>query len=46
MSVGQREWKTFLHLNILCDSIDIFIVIIVNYYTLDNGCLKIVRCTR
>ena len=31
--VGQREWRTFLHLNISCDSIDILIDIIVNYYT-------------
>ena len=27
---------TFLHLNILCDSIDIITVILVNYCTLDN----------
>ena len=45
-SAGQREWRTFLHLNILSDSIDILIDIIVNYYTLDNTCLKIVKCTR
>ena len=33
---GQREQRTFLHLNILCDSIDIITVILVNYCTLDN----------
>ena len=30
----------------LSDSIVIFIVITVNYYTLDNSCLMIVKCTR
>ena len=45
-SVEQREWRTSLLLNILSDSIVIIVVITVNYYTLDNSCLKIVKCSR
>ena len=46
MSVGQREGRTSLHLNFLSDSIVIFIVITVNFYTLDNSYLMMVKCAR
>ena len=38
-----EDFFTFIFLS---DSIVIFIVITVNYYTLDNSCLQIVKCTR
>ena len=34
-------WRTFSQLNILCDSIVIFIFLTINYYTLYNSCLKV-----
>ena len=39
--------EDILKINILGDSIVIIIIVItVNYYSLDNSCLKIVNCTR
>ena len=46
MSVGQREGRTSLHLNFLGDSIVIFVVITVNFYTLDKSYLMMVKCAR